>query len=114
MKIVTLKKDYEFNYVFKKGERYFSKYLNLVVAPAKKYPKFGFVISKKIGKAVVRNKRRRQLKEIIRNLQGNLKNMQYVIIAKPEIEFATFKDLETELIKLFKKNKFLLERVEND
>ena len=111
MKVVTLKKNYEFNYVFKKGERYFSKYFNLVVAPAKKYPKFGFVISKKIGKAVVRNKRRRQLKEIIRALQGNLKVMQYVIIARPEIEDATFKDLQTELIRLLTKNKLLVENV---
>lgn len=106
MKVVTLKKNYEFQFVFRKGERFFSKNLTLIVAPARKCPKFGFVISKKIGKAVVRNKKRRQLKEIIRGMEDVIPK-QYVILAKPEIEQATFEELKTELFGLFLKNKFL-------
>lgn len=107
-KLVTLKKNYEFQFVFKTGKRLFSPSFSLIVAPCKKkYPKFGFVISKKIGKAVVRNKRRRQFKEIARKHLLNAAPFQYVFVIKPEIETKSFFDIETEVLKLFEKHNYL-------
>ena len=101
-KIVTLKKNYEFQFVFKKGVRINSNSLTLIVAPCrKKYPKFGIVVSKKIGKAVVRNKRRRQIKEIVRKLSV-LPN-QYVFVAKDNINEASFIELTSEVKHLLRK-----------
>lgn len=107
-KLVTLKKNYEFQYVFRKGKRFSFGHFNLIVAPAKKnYPKIGIVISKKIGKAVVRNKKRRQIKEILRKFIGDIIANQYVIVAKDNIVDLKFTELENEILNCFKKNKFV-------
>ncbi len=70
-------------------------------------PHFGFTATKKIGTAVVRNKIKRRLKSIIRNLL-NKKNeyfdlsINYVLICKKEIVMVSYKDLETEIKAKFK------------
>ena len=106
-KLVTIKKNYEFNYIFRRGERFHSKYLTLITVPAKKYFRFGFVVNKKIGNAVVRNKRRRQLKEIVRSIIDKLEIKQYIIIAKPEIVNASFDEIKKDFIFMLKKNNLI-------
>ena len=107
-KLVTIKKNYQFQYVFKKGKRFNSLYFNLIVAPQNKnYPKFGIVVSKKIGKAFFRNKKRRQIKEILRQNIDCIKNNQYVIVVKESIIPATFKEIQNNLVSLFLDNKFI-------
>lgn len=110
-KLVTLKKNYEFQYVFKKGKRFSCLHFNLIVAQAKKnFPKIGIVISKKIGKAVVRNKKRRQIKEILRKFIGDVVANQYVIVAKNNIVDLKFIDLEKEVFECFRKNNFVVKK----
>lgn len=107
-KLVTLKKNYQFQYVFRKGHRFNSLYFTLVVASSNKsYSKFGIVISKKVGKAVFRNKKRRQIKEILRANLNYIKVNQYVILAKDTIEKATFEQIKADILGLFKNNKFM-------
>ena len=107
-KLITLKKNYQFQYVFKKGKRFNSLYFNLVVASCNKnYSKFGIVVSKKIGKAVFRNKKRRQIKEILRHIVENIKINQYVILAKESIIDASYSEIQSDLIGLFSKNNFI-------
>lgn len=65
---------------------------------------FGISIPKKTGKAVVRNKIKRQLKNIIDKNKINIqKNYNYVIIIRRDILELTYLEKEKELIKLFKK-----------
>ena len=110
-KLITLKKNYEFQFVFRKGKRITLKHLNLIVAPCKKnYAKVGIVISKKIGKAVVRNKKRRQIKEILRKFIYDVIPNQYVIVLKDSIVDLTFAELENEIFSCFVKNKFLVNK----
>ncbi len=58
--------------------------------------RYGFVVSKRVGKAVVRNKVRRRLREIIRKLpvQGG---WDVVVSARPNAAQADFKDIHTGL-----------------
>ena len=110
-KLVTLKKNYEFQFVFRKGKRIACGHFSLIVAPCRKnYAKFGIVISKKIGKAVVRNKKRRQIKEILKKFAGEVLVNQYVIIAKDNIVELTYSELETEIVNCFLKNKFVVNK----
>ncbi len=53
--------------------------------------KFAFVVSKKVGNAVIRNKAKRRLRAIARNL--DFKNGWYLFLAKPSIKDANFSDL---------------------
>ena len=61
-------------------------------------PRVGFVVSKRIGNAVVRNRVTRRLREIIRPLLAELPaHSALVIRALPGIEQAAFADLENEV-----------------
>lgn len=67
--------------------------------------RFGFSISKKFGKAVIRNKRKRVLREICRkHIPGIKKGYDIIVIArKQENQNITFKELEKDLLKTMKK-----------
>ena len=91
-----LRKNYQFNYVYKNGKAFSDKYLVVVFCQNKNNkPKIGFSISKKFGKAVKRNKMRRRLKEIL-NKRFNLLEKKYNYIFLPRIveEPASFSQLE--------------------
>ena len=78
-----LKKNSQFNYIYRKGERSSSKNITLYTVKSKyKSFKIGYAISKKVGKAWLRNLLRRRLKEIVRlnNLTQN--GFNYVLQAK--------------------------------
>jgi ribonuclease P protein component len=65
---------------------------------------FGFVISKKVGIAVIRNKIRRRLKSIMRlTLESLPKGFCYIFIVKPQITQISFQDIENEINKAFQK-----------
>lgn len=80
----TLKTNREFERVFRKGKS--AGHRDLVVLGRKgrsKKVRVGFCISRKAGKAVARNKLRRRLKEIIREVESDLRpRWEIVIVAK--------------------------------
>ena len=75
-----------------------------------KIPHFGFTITKKIGSAIIRNKIKRRLKSIIKEL---LKckdkyfdlSSNYILICKKEIVKVSYDELENELMDKFKSNR---------
>ena len=61
----------------------------------------GFVTSKRIGGAVVRNRLRRRLREIVRRHQPDLrKGVWLVVVTRPSAARATFDTLEAEWLRL--------------
>ena len=103
-----LKKNTQFNYIYRKGERVSSKHFVLFMVKSR-YPnyKIGYAVSKKIGKAWKRNLLRRRLKEIVRinSLCENGKN--YILLSREGAGDIEFKVLENEILKLFEKGKRL-------
>ncbi|MDA8211325.1 MAG: ribonuclease P protein component [Clostridia bacterium] len=97
MRLFTLKKNREFKKVFNAGRSVADRYLVMYILRKEDAPgvKFGFSVSKKIGKAVVRNAVRRKLKEICRlNQDKFLPGVEIIIIARApvvEVDFATLK-----------------------
>jgi ribonuclease P protein component len=66
--------------------------------------KYGITIPKKIGKANVRNKIKRQIKNIIITNEKNIpKEYNYVIIIKEATTTTDYGSLEKELLNLIKK-----------
>ncbi len=100
-----LKKRKEFAYIYKNGKRFNSKNLSLVVAPSKlNVTKVGFSVSNKVGKAVQRNKIKRQLRFIVRKQLNNLRiHQNFVLIAHPTIVECDFSKIEAEVQYLLKK-----------
>ena len=68
----------------------------------------GFVTSRRIGNAVVRNRVRRRLREIFRRHQQQLAAAHYLVtIANPAGAKATFAELEHEWLRLAKRTSIL-------
>lgn len=60
--------------------------------------RFGFTVSKKVGKAVVRNRIRRRLKEAARELMASARpGFDYIIIARPDAVDRTYAELKADL-----------------
>ena len=102
-----VKKHEDFNEIMNKGQKSKGRYL-IIFSKSKEYPKpnFGIAISKKSGNAVLRNKLKRRLRNVIDNNRLLFKNNQnYIIMIKGESKFASFKELEQDLIYILRKDK---------
>ncbi|MBQ8451274.1 MAG: ribonuclease P protein component [Clostridia bacterium] len=93
-----LKKRYQYNYVYKKGEKINEKHICIYFTTSKtKDIKVGFAVTKKIGKAHIRNLVRRRLREIVYRHLPNLKqNYNIIVVAKENIIEESFAGLEKE------------------
>ena len=97
-----LRKNSQFNYVYKKGERVFTDNFTLFVVNSKfECYKIGFSISKKLGKANKRNLLKRRLKEIVKSLNNIPKFSNMVVLAKENSIELDFLQLKNEIKKLF-------------
>lgn len=68
------------------------------------HSRFGFSVSKRVGKAVVRNKVRRRLREIVRHHVTQIRPGQdIVIIARPDAKDETYTALQAMLLSLFRR-----------
>jgi len=105
-----LVKQSDFDLVFKNGRKAFNRLFFVRFAPnSRENCRFGVVISNKISKkAVVRNRLKRQTREIIRlNLSKFIQNIDVIInILKPSLE-CDYNELEQEIMGLFKKSKLI-------
>ena len=101
-----LKKRKEFNYIYRKGESTSVKYVTLFCSNTpKRILKVGFSVSKKIGKAYIRNKVKRQMRAIVRELIPNLQNnIAYVFVAKSGIDTLSFTELKDCILSVVKKS----------
>ena len=102
-----LKKNRAFQYVYRKGHSAACRDLVMLVAPGREL-KVGFSVSKKVGKAVIRNKIKRRLRECFRPWMGDVKTGLYVIVARPSAAEAAFDTLQKDVRYLLKKQNALL------
>ena len=99
-----LRKNKEFNYIYKKGERVSAEHFTLFVVKSKfENYKIGFSVSKKLGKANKRNKLKRRLKEICRRYVKIPPYRNYVLLARNDAQNVDFIFLKEEVVKLFEK-----------
>ena len=98
-----IKKSSTYTEIIKDNTSIKNKYFSIYYKKSNE-TKYGITIPKKIGKAHIRNKIKRQIKNIIINNEKNIqKGNNYVIIIKEAILELTYSDMTTELNNLFKK-----------
>ncbi len=71
-----------------------SRFFTLIFLPSNDL-KFAFVVSKKVGNAVNRNRVKRRLRAIAREL--HFSKGWYLFLAKPTIKDANFQDIKKEV-----------------
>lgn len=100
-----LKKNKQFNYVYKTGKSMACKNLILIYTKNNSGKlKCGFSVSKKIGKSVVRNRVKRRIRESFRLIiDGADPNYNYIFIARPQAALDDYKTISNSVKYLLKK-----------
>lgn len=101
-----LKKAKDFDRVFKAGKRAFTNRLTLIYYPAGTI-KFGFAVGKKHGKAVVRNRVKRLLREAFRTVLPEIKGNWYCVVIPKVSETYTYAGYVKDLRYALKKSGLL-------
>ncbi|MDM7324543.1 MAG: ribonuclease P protein component [Thermus sp.] len=99
-KLLSLKGDRAFRRL-RQGRSGRGRFLGVRWLPAPEL-RVGIVVSKKVGKAVVRNRVKRRLREILRRL--HLPKAHLLVIASPEAREATYAELFQDLTRALKKS----------
>jgi len=98
-----IKKSNDYTKIINSNKKIKNKYYSIFYTKSNS-TLFGISIPKKTGKAVVRNKIKRQIKNIIDNNKLHIQNnYNYVIIIRKEILELSYNEKEQELITLFKR-----------
>lgn len=103
-----LKKNKEFNYIYKKGKTInSSNFLISYVDTYLKFSKVGFGLSKKLGNSVMRSRAKRVMSEVVRQNIDKMAVKNYVIVVKPSIFNTKYEDLNKEFLETLKKANLL-------
>ena len=97
-----VRKNEEIELIVKRGRKKVSKYFILYYIDSEKiYNQYCVSVSKKLGKAHIRNKLKRRIKDILMKNKMEF-NKKYVIIISKEALLVSYKELEANLIDLIK------------
>lgn len=110
-KIKSLKKNKEFQQVFKNGKSAANRQFVVYVLQKKEQPylKIGLSVSKKIGNAVVRNRVKRLIREVVRDKQAILRTgCDIVVIARKPTCDMDFHQTHKSLMHVFKRAGLLM------
>jgi len=105
-----LKKEKEFEAVFKGGRTFRGEYVLLrYLVNGTDKTKVGFITSKKVSKlATERNKAKRRMREIVRLRKESIKDgLSIIIIALPRIAGAGYEEIEKDLVKILSKEELV-------
>ena len=102
MNYLRIKKNTDFQKLFNRGKRVFSPCITLLYFPSST-TSMGIAVSKKHGKATVRNRIKRLAREVFRNNLGALEGTYSVIILPKVADSYSYREFEKSLLSCFKK-----------
>ncbi|MCK5812340.1 MAG: ribonuclease P protein component [Clostridiales bacterium] len=109
MQTESLKKNYEFSKVYRRGQKNFGKYLSIYSIKSKRQ-RLGITVSKKAYKSSVkRNRLKRLVKECYKAFESDIKKTEVVFVIRKTEDFPNYHDLHKEMKYLFKKTKLFNE-----
>lgn len=99
-----IQKSETYSEIISKKQSYKSKYFSLFYQKTDVNNKYGITVPKKVGKAHIRNKLKRQLKNIIMTNEKDIQTgFNYVIIIKEASLELSYQELSYEILNLLKK-----------
>ena len=103
MKLWERLKGKDFKDVLEKSKKYFGQYV-VVFVSNEVQKKVGFIASKKVGRAVQRNRAKRLMREAFLKLEDNLSyDKSYVLVARKSIVDVRMQDVLEDLIKVLRR-----------
>lgn len=110
----SIKKNFQFRFVYNKGKSLANRLLVMYVVKNKKYAdtnRLGISVSKKVGKSVVRSRVTRLIKESYRLSEEDIKQgYDIVVIARVSANGADYKEINKAMLSLLKKHDLLLKK----
>ena len=108
----SLKKNYQFRFVYNKGRSIANRYLVMyVVKNNLDINRIGYSVSKKVGNSVVRRHVTRLLRESYRLTESKLENgFDIVVIARGAMKDAPFAEADRSLKHLLRKHRLFREK----
>ncbi len=107
-KTEIIKKNYEFEYFFKKGRFFSGKLINIFVFNSHlNVNRLGIAVSKKTGGSVIRNRLKRFIREAYTNVEDRIVvncNMLIVWKKSADADLANFFDVRDDLVNLLIKS----------
>lgn len=100
---MTLKEHKEFELVYRRGRSAHARSCVLFYLAKEGEKKVGFVASKKVGNAVIRNRSKRRMRALFRAVATTLGEGHYVIVAKPTLHEIAFDILQKDFAYILKK-----------
>ena len=109
----SLKKNQDFQTVYKKGKSNANKYLVMfIVENNLDRNRIGISVSKKVGNSVIRHRLKRLIKESYRLNETLFKSgFDIVVVARTTAKDRTYRDIESALLHLGKIHKILKEMI---
>lgn len=99
-----VKRNEEIEAIIKNHKSYGNKYFNIYIKENEtNYFRYAISIGKKIGNAVVRNRRKRQIRSIVDNIVILEQPVDVFIVGKPTINSIDFLEIKNQLVYLLKK-----------
>lgn len=95
----------EFLDAYERGEKLFGRYCVLFVVEHTSGSRIGVTVTKKIGKANVRNRMKRWVREVFRQNRPSLPALDFVVNLKVGAPNATFREFSADLEKLFRRTR---------
>ncbi len=104
-KTISLNKNSEFKKIYRIGKTIVNKYLVIYYKRNNQgINRLGITINKKVGKAVVRNRIKRLIKENYRLMEDNIKEgYDIIIVSRIRIKYIDYKKMNISMNELFKK-----------
>jgi len=115
--IISINRNTDFKRLYSRGKSCPTSSLVIYTSRNKtENRRLGITVSKKIGKAVIRNRAKRRLRELYRLNEKNLKNgIDIILVARARCAFVPFKKLESDFqfaankLNIFKNNENIVD-----
>lgn len=109
----SLKKNKEFQLVYKNGKSYANKYLVMYIVNNKTNKnRVGISVSKKVGNSVVRHRITRLIREVYRlNEEAFMNGLDIVIIARVNAKNREYEEIESAFLHLSRLHSILKEMI---